>query len=136
MDQLKHKTIENIVTEALRMSIINGDFLPGQPIDEAEFAKSMLVSRMPVRNAISALEVEGLVKRIPRRGTFVTRLTEDEVEQAYSLRVLVENKAIVVARERCDSIDLEEIQKIVALPISSYKTSKDFLEKIENSTIC
>ncbi len=123
------QTVEELVKKALRKAIIAGEFLPGQEIDEGAFARKLQVSRMPIRNAISALEVEGLVKRIARRGAFVMELTEDEVEEAYSLRSVIEGKAIVIASQRSQESDISRIKEIVDLPKSYYKSPKSFLEK-------
>lgn len=120
-------TLEKVVKTALRRAIVTGKYLSGQEIDELEFAKRMRVSRMPVRSAVAALEVEGLIRKVPRRGSFVVELTEEDVEEAYSLRTLIENNALITASERCNEEDLEAIKKIVVKLKESYRSIQDFL---------
>jgi DNA-binding GntR family transcriptional regulator len=54
----------------------------------------MQTSRGPVRDALKMLESEGLVVRYPHRGTFVARLTRDDAEEIYTLRVALEALAV------------------------------------------
>jgi len=52
------------------------------------------VSRPPVREALSALDREGLVVNFPRRGSFVVSFTVKDIEEVYSLRMILELEAV------------------------------------------
>src|SRR2546427_654758 len=59
----------------LRRHILEGRFLPGQRLVEADLARRLGTSRGPVREALKSLEVEGLVHEMPRRGFRVVHLS-------------------------------------------------------------
>ncbi len=59
--------------------IHQGELLPGATLDERELAEQLGMSRTPVREAIQQLQVQGLVRTIPRHGAFVTRLSIREL---------------------------------------------------------
>ena len=84
-----------VVQDDIRDRILSGEFRPGSPIKEVEIAESLGVSRGPVREAIRALEVSGLVSRRPQRTSIVTPITKRDVDELYSLRESIEDLAIV-----------------------------------------
>ena len=68
LDVSSCKPLREIVFETIRNAIINGDLKPGQRLMEVQLAEQLGVSRTPVRESIRKLELEGLVKRVPRKG--------------------------------------------------------------------
>lgn len=101
------------IEEKLRAAILRGIFKPGDHLVETTIAEQLGVSRAPVREALSALERAGLVVCIPRRGYFVIDFTEKDVEEIYSLRLLLELGALRRAISRITEADLEELQALV-----------------------
>lgn len=77
----------------LRRAIVAGDLAPGERIVESEVARRLRVSQAPVREALKRLVHEGLVTHIPRRGSYVTEIAEDEAVQARQVRVILEELA-------------------------------------------
>jgi DNA-binding GntR family transcriptional regulator len=73
----------------------------------------MSVSRGPIREALSQLEREGVVIKYPNRGTFVARLSPEDAEEVYSLRLALERLAIVWAIRHVEPGDLEQMQATV-----------------------
>lgn len=76
--------------DSIRDAIRRGSIPPGSRLVERELAEQLGVSRVPVREAIQRLVDEGLVKKVPRRGTFVYALDSGEIEEISSLRVVLE----------------------------------------------
>jgi len=68
------------IARRLRTAIVHGYFGPGERLREEALAKSLGVSRGPVREALSQLEREGLVVIQRNRGTFFARLTREDAE--------------------------------------------------------
>jgi DNA-binding GntR family transcriptional regulator len=62
-----------------------GELAPGLKLVEQALADRLQVSRVPVREAMPMLEAEGFVTTIPRRGTFVARLTVADVHDLFDL---------------------------------------------------
>lgn len=121
-------SVESIVLQALRDAITKGAFYPGQPIDENAVAKELQVSRMPVRQAMSALEVEGLVTKVPRKGTFVTSLDEHDIREIYATRVALEELAIVEAIKHYSDDDFENLDRNTSVSVDEMASYHDFLE--------
>lgn len=101
------------IEEKIRAAILRGIFQPGDHLVETAIAEQLGVSRAPVREALSALERAGLVVCVPRRGYFVIDFTEKDVEEIYSLRLLLELGALRRAVPRITEEDLEELQDLV-----------------------
>jgi len=81
------------VADALRRAILLVELEPGQRLREMELAEMFGTSQGPVREALRVLTGEGLVIRLPHRGTYVTEVHEADIREAYQLRVIVEARA-------------------------------------------
>jgi len=99
--------------ELIRQAIVTGVLKPQQPLKENEIAIQMGISRQPVREALLILEEEGLVERVPYKGTFVTTFSRQDVEELYSLRIALECFGIELLVPRLDETDLGKLRAIV-----------------------
>lgn len=70
----------------LKQEILNIEQIPGQRLSESELAKTFRVSRTPVHDALSQLKAENLVVRYPQRGTLVSLLDWDLIQQIIYMR--------------------------------------------------
>lgn len=82
---------------SLRNRILSGDLRPGTKLNQAQLAREMGMSRIPVRDAIRALAAEGLVTHDPHRTALVTPLSGDDLAELYELRIAVEPHASALA---------------------------------------
>lgn len=102
------------VQSAIRAQILTGDLAPGSRLVELELARSLQVSQGPVRDALVQLAHEGLVVKVPRRGSFVATVDSSEAERVYALREVLESFA---AQEFCrwgaDAV-ITELEQLVA----------------------
>lgn len=103
--------LRDVVFQALRQAIINGEFAPGERLMEITLANKLGVSRTPVREAIRMLELEGLVVMIPRRGAEVARITEKDLRDALEVRLAIEELSVQLACERITEEGKEELKK-------------------------
>lgn len=101
------------IEQQIRNLILRGEFKPGERLVESEIAERMGVSRPPVREAFSALEREGLVVNIPRRGNFVVDFTSSDIEEIYSLRLLLEVGAIKRVINHLSRKDIDYLQGLL-----------------------
>jgi GntR family transcriptional regulator of vanillate catabolism len=85
---------------ALRGKILGGELKPGERMVELELSAQLLVSRTPIRIALSELEKEGLLERLPTRGFRVRQFTVDEVANAVDVRGVLEGMAARRAAEQ------------------------------------
>ena len=78
-----------------------------------ELSRQLGVSRAPIREALRILNSEGLVETIPYHGTTVRRLTRADIEEIYSMRILLETYALERAIEDGDAADLSRLRDMV-----------------------
>jgi len=83
---------------------------PGDPLVIDQLVAQLGVSRTPVREALLVLEQERLVESIPYKGTFVARLSKEEVKQIYQVREALECLAVKLAALAIPLEDLEQIK--------------------------
>lgn len=101
------------VAERLRQAILHGHFAPGEQLREEVLASAMDVSRGPIRDAFSILEREGLIIIRRNRGAFVAQLSREDLEEVFSLRVVLERLAIQLFIRRAGPRYYDELQRIV-----------------------
>src|SRR3712207_2428469 len=76
-DQAKGPTVADL-TAAIRQAIVDGDFAPNQRLIEADLSASFGASRAAVRTALFELANEGLIDRLPNRGSRVRAISLEE----------------------------------------------------------
>lgn len=99
------------VYEYVREKIVSKALFPGNRIVEEELAEELHTSRTTVRNGIAVLNYNGLVDVIPNYGTFVTKPTLSDMEQAYAARTVLEIEAIRLAVPRITDAALARMEK-------------------------
>jgi DNA-binding GntR family transcriptional regulator len=101
--------LTDIAYERLREGIVSGELKLGEQVSEAQLAQRLGISKTPVREALVRLKVEGLVDIQPQRGTFVFKLTPEQVGQLCRYRAMIETAAL---REAYASNRKELIKRI------------------------
>jgi DNA-binding GntR family transcriptional regulator len=81
----RRRNLAEEVADHIRDAILSGAMKPGERIDQDQISDELGISRLPVREALIALHGEGLVRTIPRRGTYVERLTPNDIADHYQL---------------------------------------------------
>ena len=107
-------TAQELVLASVRDAILSGVLDPGARLRQEELAELFGTSRIPVREALRALEYEGLVRSEPHRGFTVTSLDADDVEEVYDLRIVLESHAIRLAIPLLTDEDLVELEALYA----------------------
>jgi DNA-binding GntR family transcriptional regulator len=101
-----YRTIAEQIAGRLREAIAQGSLRPAARLLEAPLAREMGTSRAPVREALAALEREGLVVKEPNRGARVVELTPETIREVASLRAALEGFAAALATDRLSATDL------------------------------
>jgi len=91
-------TLRAHVVRMLSADILAGKYKPGDRLNESQIARELNISRIPVREALSQLQEQGLVQNRERRGMFVTNIGPEEVRQISSLRIVLETEALRLAK--------------------------------------
>ncbi|WP_130607701.1 GntR family transcriptional regulator [Cohnella abietis] len=79
---------------SLRESIVRGEFYPGFRLLVLEISNSLNISQAPVREAMERLKQEGLLVSKHNKGSFVAEIRQEELEEIYELREIIEWNAI------------------------------------------
>ena len=87
-------TVVKRVTKHLRQAILDGTLKKGERIIQEEWADRLHVSRMPIRGALTQLQMEGLVEIIPHKGAVATPITQNDIEEIYYTRAMLEGLAV------------------------------------------
>lgn len=114
LNQIHNKSLREQVLGILRDAILNGDFKPGQAIVETELATQLGVSRAPIREALQRLNSEGLLEMVPYHPTVVKRLNKKDIEELYSLRIVLETFAVQRLLSQEPMPDLSILNKLYA----------------------
>lgn len=115
---LKDRAYQNI-----KFQIIRGNLRPGTRLLEEELAKAMSISRAPIREAFNKLEKEGFVTTIPRKGTAVSNVTTETIEDIFEIREILESLAV---KKSLGKILMNELEKVG-------DDFKEFINKSENA---
>jgi DNA-binding GntR family transcriptional regulator len=114
------------VYESLRQRIIDGELRPGLPINEAEFARELSVSKTPVREALRQLERDGFVENVPGRGSAISHIKPQDIREVLEIREILEVGAAKRAAWQHGSDELrrkrEESRKLLAEDASTQET--------------
>jgi DNA-binding GntR family transcriptional regulator len=95
----------------VRDMILSGSLPLGQRIDQDALAEQFGMSRLPVREALIALEQEGLVVNTPRRGVYVADLSPEDVVDQYEVYGLIAGMAAGRAAERLSTDEIAELRR-------------------------
>ena len=87
---LNTETLPSKIYRILRDAIIKGQLQPGERLIQDELAKTLGVSRMPIREAIKQLATEGYVNFEPHKGAIVKQFSMHELDEIYFLRAKLE----------------------------------------------
>jgi DNA-binding GntR family transcriptional regulator len=82
--------------------IVTGDLADGERINEVHLAKSLKISRTPLREGLGVLVAEGFVDTIPRRGFFVKPLSAEEFRHLFDLRPLLDPHGLRISSDFSD----------------------------------
>ncbi|MBI3049420.1 MAG: GntR family transcriptional regulator [Acidobacteria bacterium] len=112
MRRLRRTPTENLATTQLRNAILSGSLPPGARLRQVDLATRFGVSRMPVRQALLALEQEGLVKIDAWRGSIVAPLDADTIRDMYAVRAILERLVAKTLAER-KTLDITALRKVI-----------------------
>jgi len=125
MNAVKQLNSESLIVNTLRSEIEIGVLQPGQRLLQDELALRFHVSRVPVRDAIKTLESIGLVTLLPNRTAQVTCLCAAEVEEIFSIRIMLECDLIERATANAGATDHVRVSEISGM-LDKVRTGERF----------
>jgi len=122
-DQIKKpKSLNEITYRQLKTAIIEGKLAPGELYTELGLAKSLGISRTPVREALLRLATENFIIFHPRRGMSINLFTPEEVENLYELRQALEETAFSKIAGNLTPEQIQEVKNIIREQENSEKS--------------
>ncbi len=126
------KPLREKIASSIRDSIIEGKIKPGERLMEPDVAKTLGVSRTPLREAFLQLESEGFLKVNPRKGALVTETSPKDADETYIIKGALESVAARLAAENITDAQIDELvelnKKMEVIAQSKNKDYKSFLE--------
>ncbi|HKU12434.1 MAG TPA: GntR family transcriptional regulator [Sinomonas sp.] len=111
--QAQRATTPEGVYTVLRTAILDGRVPPGEQLRETHIAADLGISRSPLREAMTKLEEEGLIVKIPYRGSFVVEVSAQDVAEIASVRALVEPYAAELSSEALRGSERPRLMQII-----------------------
>ena len=96
-ENMSKKGLKEQTYLTLKERMVDCVYPPGSLINEAQLAADLNLSRTPIREAISKLEMEGFVQILPKKGIYVTNITFNDVIQVFQTRLEIEPIALKLA---------------------------------------
>lgn len=115
MENKSHETARQYALRVLRNKILTLELKPGQQISESEIGEQLGVSRTPVREAFKDLANAAILEIQPQKGTFVSLIDMDMVEESRFLRTVLEKVVIELICEHISPEDLNALEENLAL---------------------
>ena len=139
------KFLSDHTYDIIKEAIVSLKLRPGERLKVAELARELGTSATPIRETLARLEQEGLVKTIRFKGAFVAQIDDQDVEEIFELRELLEGAAVKKAATTFSSEDLRRAEAFLERMRKAYNTgdmdsyakaSRDFhylfIEKFKN----
>lgn len=120
--------LSDAVYETLVDAILSGKLAPGTAVSELALAAQLKVSRTPVHDALRQLAKDGLVNQQPNRRAVVSRFSQDDVQDIYEMRKVLETEAARRAATRLDRATLAQLRKM-ADDLKALKRGPEWLER-------
>lgn len=108
------RSVSEQVVNVVRDWILSGRVPANSPIRQDALAGELGISKIPLREALTRLEQEGLVQNQANRGFFVRDLNTAEAEEVFALRIKLEPDAIALAAERATEADHKAARDMLA----------------------
>lgn len=110
---LPKKILAVDIADALREKILSMELAPGTHLTESVLAKAYATSRTPIREALSLLEGEGLVRIIPFKGAAVSKITEKDIRNYSEIHGLLLSYVLEKVAKKIPDTAIADMEKLV-----------------------
>lgn len=110
---IESPSLDKLAYDRIKEAILTFQFLPNQALVEGELASQLGISKTPVRDALMRLEKEGLVTRVPYKGTYVSDINNQDMANIFTIRIVLEGLAIQLATDLLTEEDFQAMQNLV-----------------------
>ncbi|PYT30051.1 MAG: hypothetical protein DMG58_15155 [Acidobacteria bacterium] len=110
---VKYSSLRSSTSAHLFDAIIRGELRPGERIVEGKLAQQLGVSKTTLREALQELHHQGMVTKHEHRGTYVTSLSAQDIQDAYAVRLQLEPYAAGLAQQRMSPKRLAQLSDLL-----------------------
>lgn len=107
------RSLDRLAYDKIKSAILNFRLLPGQSLVEADLAEQLMISKTPVRDALMRLQREGLVKRLPYKGSFVSEISNQDMVDIFEIRIVLESLAASLVSQEITHSEIDEMEKLI-----------------------
>jgi len=111
---VKRNLLRDEIRDVIQKAILSKELKPGDRIVETQWAEDLGVSKAPVREAIRELEAIGLLENKPFQGSYVRIITAKELEDAYNVRIVLEELGMRQAADRITKQQLQNLKTVLS----------------------
>ncbi len=129
VQRAKHIITSDKIVDDLLKKIVNLKYMPGELISEGDLCSAYDTTRHTVRGALAVLKEKGFVEVFPQRGTFVTLIDLNYINDVLFLREAVEQETV---RRIVDQGNNEKLLEKLKASLEKQKAIKDFKEDPES----
>jgi DNA-binding GntR family transcriptional regulator len=122
-----HRTLRELAQDEIKRDILSARFRPGDRLNEVQLASRYGISRGPIREALRALEGQGLLRFFSNRGAVVTSLSEAEIREIFDMRFALERLAAVEGVKAITDAELDEMSSLLRLMSAARDDSEQYL---------
>ena len=117
------KGLKEATYMTLKERLIDCVYQPGSLLTEAQLAADLQLSRTPIREAISKLEMEGYVQTLPKKGIYVSDITLNDVIQVFQTRILIEPITVKLSGPRLPKDEISNFINKFHEPVADIQNS-------------
>jgi len=113
LSPVRFPSLPEAVAQKLRGAILAGHLKPDERLVEQKLAASLGIGQPTLREALKELEFQGFVRKSPKKGTYVTKLTQDDFGKIQEVRMALEVVAIEKAAANMTDQALAKLARLV-----------------------
>jgi len=113
--RLPNETTREYAYRVIKLNIISLDLKPGSMVSESKLASKLGVSRTPVREALMQLSKSDIVEIYPQKGSRVSLIDEELVDESRYLRLVLEKAMVELICSSENNFDLLPIEENISL---------------------
>lgn len=111
LDRNPYENARNYAVRVLLYNIINLKLAPGSAVSENELSAALSVSRTPVREALIELSRVHLVEILPQRGSYISKIDYELIEESRFVRLVIETAVLKLACQGIEQRYMDELKK-------------------------
>lgn len=114
-DRMDKRNLKETVYDAILKDIYSGNYAANEIITEANLMQKYGFSKSPIRESLTALCQDGVLKNIPRCGYQVVALTARDIQEIMEFRSILETTSLRLSMGRCTDVFLTSLEEIAKL---------------------